>query len=167
MTNREADLKLSRYSYPTAWKIPGYIVTAFCMYLLIFTVYILFRLPVDQEIESPLVFLLFIIILLIYSSNLLPDVEISQSGLAIKMFFSYWKFIPWEEVAAIRPSILSYAFPTYAVHVYSSRLSFFHYIFGILNFRFGKSFIVLCEIQNYNSLVHRIREQLESQALEP
>jgi hypothetical protein len=100
-------------------------------------------------------------------TNLYPDVATNDDGLYVKFYFA-WLFVPWEDLISISPSFISSVLasrPHQLVRV--RRLTVIHLLVSLNQLGgFGPGFLISPKIDDYQDLIHAIKEHLPQSRVE-
>ncbi|MBN1934081.1 MAG: hypothetical protein JW934_05430 [Anaerolineae bacterium] len=65
-------------------------------------------------------------------ANFQPDIQVSDNGVWVQIFWFWWFLIPWTDVVAIRPTLTGYILNSSSHIVLVRRLTLLHRSFGLL-----------------------------------
>jgi hypothetical protein len=108
------------------------------------------------------VFVVFSVVFGMMVLNLFADVAVRDSGLGVRCFLIAWVFVPWENVIAATPSMVSITGKTYLVKV--RRLTFVHNLIGLSQGSLRPGFLVGRGIERQRELLQIIAKHTDSEA---
>lgn len=174
----------NRYSYDSVAKAKIYIALVFFGALILLFLFMLVRFVIAvisgaffQSISEPLSLeqsltlliiplttffvLAFLSVEIAFFANFEPEIKVSEQGLHIQFFLFWWRFVPWGDIEAIRPTITSYVLRNSSKIVLAKTLTPIHYSFGLAYaFQLKPGFLIRRRMRNFDQLCQIIEAKI-------